>query len=185
MSDDKKTYEEVVAKLEDWLRPDRDPPISPRPWRMWGSELRCPKPGVDPNDGNLDHSDPVAWFQLHPNRHGGSHVADLDFVASLVSALPSLIEAYHANQEEIARLKADVQKRDEHMAECPAGVELLVAKAANRDLHDRIASLHGLLREAHTLYRCVIRDILKDEPQQEADELFTRIDTAVPREGER
>jgi hypothetical protein len=84
---------EIVKTLRDWMREDKDPAISPRPWRMWGRELRCPKPGLTVDDGDVRETELVASFPLRPNRWGGAHVADLYFVQYVVSVLPALLDA--------------------------------------------------------------------------------------------
>jgi len=73
--------------------PDNSLPLAPRPWRMWGSELRSTKPGGDPMNANHDNTDLIATFVSRPNEHGGSHVAELYFVQELVASLPALLDA--------------------------------------------------------------------------------------------
>lgn len=83
---------EMVASLRGWLSSSRDPAIAPRPWRMFGDELRSTKVGGDPQDANINNSDLVATFASHENAYGVSNVAELYFVCELVQALPALLD---------------------------------------------------------------------------------------------
>ena len=86
---------------------------SPRPWKLWGGELRY---SDDPDNSDVEKTKRVASFASQQNSSGrGSHVTNAYLTAETINALPTLLD----DQEKAMELLREVLERDTwHASTC-------------------------------------------------------------------